>query len=211
MAFQFLCPQGHLLQGDESQAGQQCMCPYCNSLFLVPQPLAPPPEPQPSPPSGLFGDAGAPASGYGPGGYQTGVFESPAPEPEPGPGVEAFPGIRTAPDFRGGGLPAGESPPISVSALPGSAATAPVVHVLCPSGHELETPRDMLGQDAMCPYCQIAFRLRFEDSIEYRKEKAEELEMRERRAAKAWMQWSIAAAAVVVVGVIVLIAIAASH
>ena len=38
MTFQFQCPQGHLLEGDESQAGQQCQCPVCSTLFLIPAP-----------------------------------------------------------------------------------------------------------------------------------------------------------------------------
>ncbi len=37
MAFQFLCPQGHLLQGDELQVGRPCQCPYCGGVFLVPR------------------------------------------------------------------------------------------------------------------------------------------------------------------------------
>jgi hypothetical protein len=45
MAFQFQCPQGHLLEGDESQAGQQCQCPTCQMLFIIPQPIAAEPEP----------------------------------------------------------------------------------------------------------------------------------------------------------------------
>lgn len=38
MAFQFYCPQGHLLEGHETQAGQHCQCPYCQSVFIVPSP-----------------------------------------------------------------------------------------------------------------------------------------------------------------------------
>jgi DNA-directed RNA polymerase subunit RPC12/RpoP len=40
MSFQFTCPQGHLLEGDESQAGQQCQCPTCGMLFIIPHPVA---------------------------------------------------------------------------------------------------------------------------------------------------------------------------
>ncbi|HTN75872.1 MAG TPA: hypothetical protein VL096_11520 [Pirellulaceae bacterium] len=57
MAFQFQCPQGHLLEGDESQAGQTCQCPMCGMAFIIPAPLYAPtgpyaqpeatPEPQP--------------------------------------------------------------------------------------------------------------------------------------------------------------------
>ena len=37
MSFQFFCPLGHMLEGDPSQAGQPCRCPYCGAQFVVPQ------------------------------------------------------------------------------------------------------------------------------------------------------------------------------
>ncbi len=218
MAFQFLCPQGHVLQGDESQAGQQCMCPYCNSMFLVPQPAGAPAaeapqaetqeEPQPTPPPGLFDQGGA-APQYDPApaaeSHQPDFGPATAEAPQP----ESFTGVRPGGgfDFLGGGA----STASQEGGVDVTGRTAPIVHVLCPSGHELETPRDMLGQDAMCPYCQVQFRLRFEDSVEYRQQKAEEEELRLSRSAKAWLHWSIAAAAVVLVGVVILAAIAAQH
>lgn len=74
MPFQFYCPQGHLLEGHESQMGQQSQCPLCGVLFLIPvvqtaavaamypqvevfeTPAEPPPQiqtgpPQPAPPA----------------------------------------------------------------------------------------------------------------------------------------------------------------
>ena len=36
MTFQFLCPQGHLLQGDEAHMGMQCQCPQCGTAFIIP-------------------------------------------------------------------------------------------------------------------------------------------------------------------------------
>jgi rubredoxin len=38
MSFQFECPNGHLLEGTPDQAGQQCHCPTCGMLFLIPEP-----------------------------------------------------------------------------------------------------------------------------------------------------------------------------
>ncbi|HVX13466.1 MAG TPA: hypothetical protein VHC22_19940 [Pirellulales bacterium] len=38
MPFQFYCPQGHLLEGHESQMGQQSQCPMCGSVFMMPAP-----------------------------------------------------------------------------------------------------------------------------------------------------------------------------
>jgi cytoskeletal protein RodZ len=69
----------------------------------------------------------------------------------------------------------------------------------------------MLGQDALCPFCGVQFRLRWEDTREYRREKELEMERRLARQSKQWLQWSIAAAVVVIVALIIMIAIAASH
>jgi rubredoxin len=58
MSFQFECPNGHLLEGTPEQAGQQCHCPTCGILFLIPEPVE---EPAPA--------GGWPAvTGGGPGG-----------------------------------------------------------------------------------------------------------------------------------------------
>jgi len=197
MAFQFLCPQGHLLQGDESQVGQQCKCPYCEVEFFVPPPSGEVPADQP----GAGEDAtwsATPAMA----GSQEPVFD----EPEAGEYYEeaeeeeGFPGIHTG----GPQADAGEVPAFGLAA----AEQASVVHVICPHGHVLETPRDMLGQDAMCPYCEAEFRLRFEDTEEYRREREEQRERREQKLGKAWMNWAIAVAVVVVMGVIILVAMA---
>ena len=91
------------------------------------------------------------------------------------------------------------------------AAELPLVHVICPNGHQLETPREMLGEEALCPFCQAQFRLRLEDSIEYREQKAKERARREARAGQLWMRWAIAAAVVVVFGLILLIALSVSQ
>jgi len=199
MAFQFLCPQGHLLQAEESQAGQQCKCPYCESLFFIPQP-SPPTSAPGQPATQQPGPLGA---AYQEPEYQEPIHQDPAP---PGPTPEAFPGIRTGSEFPGQRAP-DEGP---VDFTPPSAAEQPILHILCPSGHELETPREMLGQDAMCPYCQAQFKLRFEDSLEYKQQQADERRRRESQLGQTWMYWSIAAAVAVVLGVIVMIVVAAS-
>lgn len=187
MAFQFLCPQGHLLQGHESQAGQRCKCPYCSIEFIVPAPAG---MPQPEAPAEVqpgYGEHGA-------GGYfahETG-----------GSPEEEAPAIHVGPETA--------DPALIVSSLPAS-EQSPILHILCPSGHQLETPREMLGEDAMCPYCQTIFRLRFEDSIEYRQRIEEERERREQKIGQAWMYWAIAIAVVVVLGVITLAVVATSN
>jgi len=187
MAFQFLCPQGHLLQGEESLVGQKCKCPYCQSELVVP----PPPEELPAAQgTGVTEDAYAP------------IFDEPE-ESEPTP--DGFPGIQTGADT--GGIP--QDAAVQFGAP--DAQQQRLLHIPCPEGHVLETPRDMLGQDAMCPFCQRQFRLRFEDSREYRQEKAERQARRDQKIGKAWMNWSIAAAVAVVLGLILLFAITRSN
>jgi hypothetical protein len=178
MAFQFLCPQGHLLQGEESLVGQPCQCPQCGVQFLVPPPV-----------------------GAGPVEPQSPAVQPDVPSFRPEQGVLPQVGPQ-----RGGVSPEELAASLNV---PGSAPRG-VVHIVCPSGHTLETPREMLGEDAMCPYCQIAFRLRWEDSLEYRQSKEEEHRLREQRLGQAWLQWAIGIAIVVVLGVIFLIAMVVS-
>ena len=159
MSCQFQCPQGHLLEGDESQAGQQCMCPVCQMLFLIPQPL---PEPEPASDPRIVVDTGAGS------------------ESEPRPAFD-----------------------------PQKAREPDVMHIPCPKGHELEVPRDMLGQDVMCPHCESQFRLREKDSIEFKKRVEEEQHRREMRASSAWLQWTIILAVIGVLGLIMLFAMRA--
>ena len=220
MAFQFLCPQGHLLEGDESQSGEQAQCPYCSSVFLIPQPIPtaqadPSTVPPPVPPEAGFQ---APSFEQGPvppplfrqppfepRTFEPPTFEPPALEPPAAdapaePEAAAFPGIRTETEAGPGDV--AQQVPVNLEAP--RAADLPVAHVDCPNGHTLETPREMLDQDALCPFCQVQFRLRLEDSIEYREEKAKEQERRELRAGQMWLRWAIAAAVVVVLGLILL-------
>lgn len=84
MPFQFYCPQGHVLQGDESQVGQPCQCPYCGSSFLIPQ-TSMPTAPQ-----------------QGPAGYPQGPMQWPNPMGggfpqqgfQPAPGMQSMQGMQ---------------------------------------------------------------------------------------------------------------------
>ncbi|MFP6576613.1 MAG: hypothetical protein VB912_15750, partial [Pirellulaceae bacterium] len=67
-----------------------------------------------------------------------------------------------------------------------------LLHIDCPNGHELEVPRVMLDQDALCPKCDVRFRLRETDSVEYQLKKKVEMETHERRVENAWLNWTIA-------------------
>jgi len=161
MAFQFHCPQGHLLQGDASQAGQSFKCPYCDSSFLMPR----------------------------------------GPAPTAKSSVEAKPADAT---------PRGDKQP-ALETLVTRTHQQPLFHILCPSGHLLETPREMLGQDVLCPFCQAQFRLRLEDSVEHRREQDERREQREREIGQKWVSAAIIAAIVVLGTLFLLIGVMLSR
>ncbi len=46
MTFQFLCPQGHLLQGEEAHMGMECQCPQCGTAFIIPTVAGAHPRPE---------------------------------------------------------------------------------------------------------------------------------------------------------------------
>jgi hypothetical protein len=103
--------------------------------------------------------------------------------------------------------PAAELDPIAAMrrALEGAAAGAlpeqpqeKLVHLFCPNGHELETPVDMLGQDALCPHCQAQFRLRMRDTTEYKEEQLR----KEQEFNRKWLRWAIVTAVVIGLGLV---------
>lgn len=183
MPFQFYCPQKHLLEAAESHVGQQSQCPICGTAFVIPAPPAavtvappiPPPTParsSPPPPaqsptsSNVFRDS--PAA----------EFPAPAAELDPVAAMRLF---------------------LEGSASPALAPQEPqeeLVHLFCPNGHELETPTEMLGQDALCPHCQAQFRLRMRDTTEYKEEQLRKEREFNRRA----LRWAITTAVVVALG-----------
>ncbi len=85
------------------------------------------------------------------------------------------------------------------------------LHCLCPTGHSLEIDRKMIGQKAMCPYCQKTFVITLERTVEYinKKKHAEELE--DKKMAKFWFQWAIVAIVLAVIFIVVMIVLAMSH
>jgi hypothetical protein len=142
-------------------------------------------------------------------------FEIPQPAPAParsrppaGPGLAAapevyadFPGGSSGGEFDAGGFDAGGGLD--------AASELDVVHIPCPNGHVLETPRDMIGQDVLCPQCQAQFRLRETHSLEYRRRKEAEDDRIARRRGKLWLNWAIVAAVVVglsLIGMVIMIA-----
>ena len=203
MAFQFLCPQGHLLQADPSQMGRTINCPTCGVLFVVPSlTVAPavqavPVTPVPPPP------------------------ETTAELVEDDPlDVKVRRRSRRRLDFleeMAGDEPAEQAAEESteevVVELPAAAAAAfdptafgpKLVHIDCPRRHELITPLDTMGQDVMCPHCGDQFRLRYDHTREYLTEHHRNQEVQEEKLGRKWLTWAIVAGVMVLVMLVVMI------
>ena len=145
MAFQFQCPTGHVLEGDESQAGQAIPCPVCQVLFLIPAPIS---------------------------------------EPKP-----ATPQFQSGPEFQASA---------SAFSAPAEPAQPELLHIACPKGHVLEVPPDMLDTEVLCPQCGEQFGLRARDSIEHRKKREREAELREEKSNQFWLKFAITVATLVI-------------
>ncbi|MGA2034479.1 MAG: hypothetical protein ABSG68_19710 [Thermoguttaceae bacterium] len=113
-------------------------------------------------------------------------------------------------------LLAGEAAPAEALGAPAEAIPAPLafdveeekpktIQILCPSGHPLETPRELLGNYAQCPICQEKFKLRYEDSVEYKRRKIAQMERRDEKMGQLWLIWAIVAAVVVGGGIILML------
>jgi hypothetical protein len=189
MTFQFLCPQGHLLQGEEADMGMQCQCPQCGMAFIIPTVERPahtasndltamPSEIEPEHPAEI--EASDMVAGL--------ADEVPA-------DVGPVGGLASEIDL-------GPSD-VGVGGLNAAAAAEGLLHIPCPNGHELETPLDMIGQRVLCPHCRAEFTLRRERSIEY----LHEQEILDRRRAQFWFQAAIAAAGVVGLALLIMIAL----
>ena len=173
MTFQFLCPQGHLLQGEESHMGMQCQCPQCGVNFIIP-------TVQTAQQSPVAETAAAP---------QTPQIDLPPLDQDDGMSDPA--GAAAAVDE----LDALEAAPIDTGDLDAAGVGETLLHIPCPNGHELEVPMDMVGQRAMCPHCNVEFRLRQEKSTEYLRQQ----ELIDRKRAEFWIRLAIIAAGVVAV------------
>lgn len=130
MPFQFYCPQGHLLEGHESQMGQQSQCPMCGSVFVMP--FMPGPASPAGPAPGQMASGGWPGYNQPAPGYNQPApgYGQPMPgynQPTPGYGQQpmgyAPPGSpygqQQMPPGYGANYPAGQVPP---NAFPGQPA-----------------------------------------------------------------------------------------
>ncbi|MDO4584830.1 MAG: hypothetical protein Q4D62_12085 [Planctomycetia bacterium] len=196
MNFQFYCPQGHLLQGDTAHSGSVIACPICGTQFIIPTPppaaapVVSPVTPPVPPAENPFTFSSSSAKSSPPNLNELLGGDSAPEKPEEEEKVE----MATPFDFNKE-KPAEEKP---ISFVPKSAHERSILHIPCPHGHLLEVPREMLGEDVMCPHCKAQYKLLLENSVEFRKEQLEKTALEEAKLAKQWLQWAIIASVLVV-------------
>ena len=206
--FQFQCPQcANVLQADPVQAGQPSQCPICQTPFIIPAPVAPPAAMTPGAGSrfpqmpGSAGPAATPPPTWPQSGHHGGMQFGPPTGPQINPqifpqfGSPGRPGVGTIPGT-----------PLPQPSAPVELREPDILHIPCPQCKQLlETPVEMLDQEVLCPYCQTQFQLRRRDSVESQRRRQQELELKEHRAGRAWLNYAIVAAILVVLFLLVLI------
>lgn len=204
MPFQFMCPQGHLLEGHESQMGQQVQCPICGTLLIIPTVGPTPAETVPpgyAPPEHHAPSYAPPE--YHPPGYAPSGFAPPLAAPE------TVPAETEQPTAAAEGFAPDEQP--APAEEPAKEELPETIRILCPNGHELHTPREMVGMQAACPECSAEFLLRYEDSLEYLEKKRALRQKRDEAFNKAALKWSIVAAVIVFLGLVAMMIIASTR
>ena len=198
MSFQFQCPQGHLLEAEETDVGKTCLCPYCGLTLAIPTPVgivssAPPTVMPATPPPAV--PVVDPLLGPVP--YPT-VNTAPVPPPVVGR-------RRRAPlEASGEELGFGAEEMRETEAV-NAKGKEELFHIACPNGHELEVPREMLDQTARCPYCNSKFTLRECESLEYQRKKVIREEQEERSISNTWLNWVVGISVVVMLFLLVLL------
>jgi DNA-directed RNA polymerase subunit RPC12/RpoP len=215
------------LQAEPQQVGQQVQCPSCGVVFVIPAPPAqagpmavPHAAPAPTAPDPWATAAGpfaAPA-------HPPAAAVPPAPEafpPATGPAPDPFAPaeveepVSPFPRTKRRIGPAPSFPDVTSETAAGRVAFDPtgavagpkMLHIPCPNGHTLETPPEMLGEEVICPHCGSQFMLREKDSQEFRRKKKEDQVKRDIKSGKSWLTWAVVIAAMVVIGLIVMIAV----
>ena len=101
--------------------------------------------------------------------------------------------------------PSAAAPPAS-SRSPTPVAVPQTLRIPCPRGHLLKAGAHMLGQQVVCPECNEMFLLRESDSVEGRRREEQVRRAAEERIARVWLVRSVWAAAIIVAGLVGMVA-----
>ncbi|MBT4693972.1 MAG: hypothetical protein HOB73_11565 [Planctomycetaceae bacterium] len=197
MPFQFRCPQGHLLEGENEDVGQDVNCPICGVRLTIPSapytPTASPIEPTVSPyqqqyhqvPSADVTDTAPP------------VIE---PETETFPEEIANASIEEAEntsaiDTDNSQTDSVEQDDNDTLDLESDTAHQDELQIPCPNGHILHATRDMLDEEVICPFCEEQFELKEHHSLEA-------IEKRQEKHERIFLYWGIGVMVIGIVSVI---------
>jgi len=211
MPFQFRCPQGHLLEGENEDVGQIVNCPICGVALSIPSvPYTPTATPlQPPIPPYQQHDQQVPAAN---------VTDTAPPVIEPEP--ETFPDVTAdrsteeaknefAVDTDNSQSDSAEQDNNQAEQdgddtldFESGNANQDELRIPCPNGHILDATRDMLGEEAICPFCKEQFELKERNSLEAIEKREMLSEQREERQERMFLYWGIGVMVVCVICVI---------
>ena len=197
MPFQFRCPQGHLLEGENEDVGQVVNCPICGVALTIPSapytptatPMQPPMPPvqqqyQQVPTAGVsetFPDVMAADS----------IEES---ENDFAVHTDDSQSDSTEQDDN-----QAEQDGNDTSNFESENAHQDEMRIPCPNGHILNVTRDMLDEEAICPFCEEQFELKERNSLEAIEKREMLSEKREKKQEQMFLYWGIG---IMVVGII---------
>ena len=210
MPFQFRCPQGHLLEGENEDVGQIVNCPICGVALTIPNaPYTPGATPiQPAVPH-----------------YQQNYQEAPAAEvpntapPIITPEAESFPDVTAARSNEAHENEMGSDTVNSQSDsdtqdnqqeqadnvtpdFESGDANEDELRIPCPNGHILHATRDMLDEEAICPFCEEQFELKERNSLEAVEKREILAEKRQEKQERVFLYWGIGIMVIGILGVI---------
>jgi len=208
MPFQFRCPQGHLLEGENEDVGQIVNCPICGVALTIPgvpytptatptQPAVPPYQQNYQVPAANIPDTAPPII-----------------EPE----TESFPDITAAGSNEETenkfDIEPDNSQPDSAKQdnkeeqeandTPDSESenANQELKIPCPNGHILHATRDMLDEEAICPFCEEQFELKERNSLAAVEKRELLSEKRQEKQERVFLYWGIGIMVIGVLGVI---------
>jgi hypothetical protein len=193
----------------------------CGAMFMFPLMGGQPGMPTPVPGQMAGGMGGMPHPGMHPGaaygqpgqGYPPPGYGAPGYPPQgmPGPGMPGQPGFGGDGGFGGFGArnigdrfagldvgaPQQAEEPQFAQPEPEAPPEPRNFKIICPNGHEVPTPEDMFGMQALCPFCNAQMDLKYEASVEYRQQQELQQRIRDDQTNKFWMKASIFGAIIV--------------
>ena len=212
MPFQFRCPQGHLLEGENEDVGQVVNCPICGVALTIPgapytptaTPIQPPVPPDPQVPATNVTGTAPPVIEPEPENFPDVTADGSREEAENAFAVDtdnsqsasaeqdntqAEQDDNDTPDFESGN------------------ANQDELRIPCPNGHILHATRDMLDEEAICPFCEEQFELKERNSLEAIEKREMLSEKRQEKQERIFLYWGIGIMVVGIVSVITFIII----